>query len=168
MSIKVQGLDKAIKALEKYDREVVADTVKAMNTAMINVHSEAVRKAPTNDGRLKSSIVMTRAKQSDLTSKVIVNANYAPYVEFGTKSKVDIPQGLEQYALQFKASGGNFADLLDSIELWARKKGIPQEAAYPIARKIANEGVSAQPFLFPAWEKERPKFEKAVKELLQR
>lgn len=139
MSIKVQGINKAIREIEKYNREVVADTVDAMNIAMINVQSEAKRLAPVDTGRLRSSIVTTKAKQSNLVAKTIVNANYAPFIEFGTKSMVEIPQGLEEYALQFKSSVGNIGG-----------------------------GIKAQPFLFPAWEKERPKFEKAVKELLQR
>jgi HK97 gp10 family phage protein len=139
MSIQVKGLDEAIKALAKYGEEVKIDTAKAMNTSMIAVESNAKRGAPVDTGRLRASIVTTKAKKEDLVASTVVGANYAPFVEFGTKSMVEVPQGLEEYALQFKQSSGNVAG-----------------------------GIPAQPFLFPAWEKERPKFEKAVKELLQR
>jgi HK97 gp10 family phage protein len=139
MSIKVQGLDEAIKALAKYGEEVKVDTAKAMNTSMIAVESNAKRGAPVDTGRLRASIVTTKASKEDLVASTVVGVNYAPYIEFGTKSMVEVPQGLEEYALQFKQSSGNVAG-----------------------------GIPAQPFLFPAWESERPKFEKAVKELLQR
>jgi HK97 gp10 family phage protein len=168
MSIKVQGINDAIKALKKYEAEVVRDTAKEMNKAMLMTQTEAKLNAPVNFGRLRSSIVTTKAKPTDLVASTVVNVNYAPYVEFGTKSKVKVPQGLERYALDFQGKGGSFDSLLNSIEDWVKKKGIPSEAAYPIALNIAREGVSARPFLFPAWEKERPKFEQALKELLQR
>ena len=139
MSIKVQGLDEAIRSLSKYSKEVQIDTAKAMNTSMLAVESEAKRNAPVDTGRLRSSIVTTKATQSDLVARTEVGVNYAPYIEFGTRSKVDVPAGLESYALQFKGSGGG-----------------------------SGGAMRAQPFLFPAWESERPKFEQAVKELLQR
>lgn len=139
MSIKVQGLEKAIRDLSKYVEEVRVDTAKAMNTSMINVQSEAKRLAPVDTGRLRSSIVTTKAKRDDLVARTEVGVNYAPFVEFGTKSQVEVPLGLEEYALQFKTSSDG-----------------------------STGGIPARPFLFPAWEKERPKFEKAVKELLQR
>jgi HK97 gp10 family phage protein len=139
MSIKVQGLDEAIRSLSKYSKEVQIDTAKAMNTSMLAVESKAKRNAPVDTGRLRSSIVTTKATQTDLVARTEVGVNYAPYIEFGTRSKVDVPAGLESYALQFKGSGGG-----------------------------SGGGMRAQPFLFPAWESERPKFEQAVKELLQR
>ena len=172
MSIKVQGLDEAIRSLSKYSKEVQIDTAKAMNTSMLAVQSKAklsLRKNSTsNTGGLLSSIKTIRAKEKDLVSMTYADAEYAPYVEFGTKSKVDIPAGLESYASQFKGRGGSFDQLVKNISAWARNRGIPQENVKFIAMKIAKFGVKAQPFLFPAWESERPKFEQAVKELLQR
>jgi len=168
MAIKVQGINDAIKALKKYEAEVVRDTAKEMNKAMLMTQTNAKLNAPTDTSRLKSSIVTTKAKPSDLVASTVVGVNYAPYIEFGTKSKVEVPRGLEQYALQFRGQGGSFDDLEKNIGEWARKKGIPQENVFWIAMKIAKYGVSARPFLFPAWEKERPKFEQALRELLQR
>ena len=138
MAIKVQGINEAIKALKKYESEVVRDTAKEMNRAMLMTQTEAKLRAPVDTGRLRSSIVTTKAKVSDLVASTVVNVNYAPFVEFGTRSSVEVPQGLEEYALQFKGNNSG------------------------------GVGMTARPFLFPAWEKERPKFEQALKELLQR
>lgn len=35
---------------------------------------------------------------------------------------------------------------LDDIRQWCRLKGIPEDAAYPIARKIGERGYAAKPF----------------------
>jgi HK97 gp10 family phage protein len=172
MSIQVKGLDEAIKALSKYGDEVARDTAKAMNTSMIAVQSKAklsVRgNGTSNTGRLLSSIKTVEANKGDLVAITYSDVNYAPYVEFGTKTKVDVPNGLESYAAQFRGNGGSFEELEQNISAWARNRGIPQENVKFIAMKIARFGVKAQPFLFPAWEQERPKLEKAIAKLLKR
>jgi len=126
------------------------------------------RNRTSNTGDLISSIKTIKAKKDDLVSITYSEVDYAPYVEFGTKTKVDIPAGLESYASQFKGKSGGFDQLVKNISAWANNRGIPQENVKFIAMKIAKFGVKAQPFLFPAWESERPKFEQAVKELLKR
>ena len=172
MSIKVQGLDEAIKALSKYGEEVTRDTAKAMNTTMLAVQSKAklsVRgNGTSNTGRLLSSIKTIEANEGDLVAITYSDVNYAPYVEFGTKTKVDVPNGLESYAAQFRGNGGSFEQLVQNISAWAKNRGIPQENVKFIAMKIARFGVKAQPFLFPAWESERPKFLKAISKVIKR
>jgi hypothetical protein len=138
---------------------------------MLEVQNEAKYLAPVNDGRLRSSITTQRATSSALEAVTYANVDYAPFVEFGTKSakNIKIPAGLEAYASQFKGTGsGGWDKLLEDIEQWCASKGIEPEAAYPIARKIAREGVKAQPFLFPAWEKERPKLLDSLEKMLYR
>jgi hypothetical protein len=54
---------------------------------------------------------------------------YAPYVEMGTRP--------------------HFPPL-DAIREWCRVRGIPESAAFPIARQIARRGLPERPFLFPA------------------
>jgi HK97 gp10 family phage protein len=167
VTLQLKGLNQAIKNLEKYGAKVQSETAQAINGVMLAVESEAKLSAPVNDGRLRASIVTTKAKQTDLTAQTEVGVNYAPFVEFGTKSKVDIPAGLEQYAQQFQGSGGSFQDLLANIERWAAQKGLPAESAYPIALKIAREGVQARPFLFPAFNREVPKLEPQLTKILR-
>jgi HK97 gp10 family phage protein len=141
MSIKVKGLDEAIKALAKYSEEVKIDTANAMNTSMLAVESNAKRNVPVDTGRLRASIVTTKANQNDLVARTIVGANYGPYIEFGTgafASEYLVSQDAEmqRYAMQFYVNG--------------------------------RGRLPARPFLFPAWEQERPKIEKAIAKLLKR
>jgi hypothetical protein len=50
--------------------------------------------------RLKTSIDVRGA--GAIEREVYTDVKYAPYMEFGTKSKTEIPPGLEGYAMQFK------------------------------------------------------------------
>jgi hypothetical protein len=71
---------------------------------------------------------------------VYTNVEYAPYVEFGTKSKVNTTIMGEDYsevAIQFKKSNGGLG------------------------------GVRPRPYLFPAFETERPRIIKALKDLVK-
>lgn len=73
-----------------------------------------------------------------LTNVVRTRVKYAPFVEFGTGTGVSVPKGAEDYAMQFKGKG---------------------------KMKINNR---AQPFLFPAYEAERPKLIENLKRILKR
>lgn len=133
MSIQVQGIKQAMKALEDYAETKTEQLEKATQKATINVARGAKQNAPVDTGRLRSSIHRTSNR---LNGTVFTNVEYAPYIEFGTGSKVDVPEGLEDYAMQFKGEG-------------KRQVNLP-----------------AQPFLFPAWEAVRPEYIKEVKKIL--
>lgn len=68
----------------------------------VDVENEAVSAAPVDLGGLRQSAYR---EVSDTSATVGFNAHYAPYVEFGTGGLVDVPAGLEAYAMQFKGDG---------------------------------------------------------------
>jgi HK97 gp10 family phage protein len=160
ITARISGLRQALAQLEKIKNKQQAEIKRAFTVSALNVEREAKRNAPVNMGRLRSDI----QRSTDFDDGMVVRAevfntvDYAPFIEFGTKSNVNVPAELTQYALQFKASKtGSFDELLQNIAEWANRKGIDPEAVFPIARKIAREGIEARPYLFPAWERERPK-----------
>ena len=55
----------------------------------------------TSKRRLFKQVVIVRLKDW----KELVGQKYAPYMEFGTGGLVDVPSGLEDYAIQFKGQG---------------------------------------------------------------
>jgi len=57
-------------------------------------------------------------------------SKYAPFVEFGTRP--------------------HFPPL-DPIRKWCASRGLPESAAFPIAKKISERGTPARPFLYPAF-----------------
>lgn len=75
---------------------------------------------PIDTGALKASI-NTQESEKGLVQMIGSNKEYAPYVEFGTGALVEVPEGLGEYAIQFKGAG------IKEVNLPARP------ALYPVA-----------------------------------
>jgi len=69
---------------------------------------EAKQKAPKDLGGLGQSIAYESTKNG-FGARLSANVFYAPYQEFGTGGKVDIPQGFEKLAAQFKTGDGKMS-----------------------------------------------------------
>lgn len=161
----IKSINRTLKVLDSLGERVRKSADKEIERSARNIERDAKRNAPTGaSNRLKTSIDV---RGSGLSREVYTDVRYAPYVEFGTKSKVEIPPGLEGYAMQFKGGGGSFEDFEASLKLWARRKGIPEEAVYPIMKSILHKGVKAQPFLFPAFFAEQPELIKRLKKVIR-
>jgi HK97 gp10 family phage protein len=170
IKFKLEGMQKAIRELDKWEENKKLKIANQFNSSAMAIVKGAKMKAPVNQGRLRSDIQsdITRSKMGTVVSAGVFNTvAYAPYVEFGTKGKVNVPEELQDYAKTFQGkTGGTFDQLLENIGDWAKKKGIDEGLVFPIARKIAREGVKPQPYLFPAFEEERPKLIKKLEEIL--
>lgn len=127
--------------------------------------------APTDQGILKNLI---SSQQIDpLHYEVSSGAMYSPFLEFGTRSKVSIPPGLEEYAAQFKgdfASGtlGEASDLTawEAIKAWCERQGIDEELWGAIYVAIMVDGIEPRPFFFPALTQATPEVIENVKRVL--
>jgi hypothetical protein len=103
-------------------------------------------------GTLLRSI--TYNKKADLQYTVSANVFYAPFIEFGTKSKFNPYPGTEEFASQYKgAKGSGTLRLIDAIKGWVKRKRIAtgkevDRVAFLIARSIYKNGISAKPFFF--------------------
>lgn len=171
ISIKITGLDAAIKNIKAKEKRINDEIDLALNAWALETELAAKQLAPTHEGLLKGSInadTQTRHKKS-----ITVNAFYAAYIEFGTRKFAaayisSLPPEWEQFAAQFKGGGGgSFAELVKNITEWVRLKGIDQKAAYPIALKILRDGIRPQPFLYPATQKTTPVLLKDIKDILK-
>lgn len=79
MSVKIEGLDNILEALDNLSDET---TVKdALNKACLLVERSAKQKAPKGTGELRRSIA---SKVEGTTGIVYTPLEYAPYVEYGT------------------------------------------------------------------------------------
>lgn len=67
-----------------------------------NIETDAISRAPVDLGILKSSI---NGEVDGLNGIIGTPIRYAPYMEFGTGGLVDVPEGLEDYAIKFKGAG---------------------------------------------------------------
>lgn len=100
-----------------------------------------------------------------------VRANYAAYVEFGTKTKIKLPNDSQviKIAKSFEGGGLSFGKMADNITDWARNKGIRDpQTIYKIIREIAKNGNEAHPFFFPAVFKQKHLYLQRIRKALER
>jgi HK97 gp10 family phage protein len=136
---KIEGMKEAIRNLKDWEVEKIRQSRLQIERSAINIEREAKNLCPVDDQILRPSIAKTVTASDSgrvLEAEVGTSVEYAPFVEFGTGSGVSVPAGQEEFAMQFKGKTG-------------RKRNYP-----------------ARPFLFPAWEKERPKFVNAMEDIL--
>jgi HK97 gp10 family phage protein len=136
---KIEGMKEAIRNIQDWELEKIRQSRLQIERSAINIEREAKNLCPVDDQILRPSIAKTVTATDSgrvLEAEVGTSVEYAPFVEFGTGSGVSVPAGQEEFAMQFKGKTG-------------RKRNYP-----------------ARPFLFPAWEKERPKFVNAMEDIL--
>lgn len=114
----------------------ISDMVEGeIEASAFDIRSQAVTTVPVDTGILKGSIKVVPGEHR--FHKIIeAGAHYAPYIEFGTGTLVNVPSGLEDYAIQFKGKG------------------------------VKQVNLPARPFLIPAWEQERLKLVERIKKQL--
>jgi len=180
-TISAGEIDKAVRGLVETSEEFKRDlSDKAVNRSTTKIHREAVNAAPRYDGMVRNGLKMRKSTPHGLDGQVSIDVFYAPYIEFGTKArfgklsphardKTPLDAETREIAAQFrgKAGRGDAKAALAAIKNWARKKGLPKEAAGAIWLSIMRHGVMAQPFLFPAARRERPRYFKQVELLVK-
>lgn len=114
--------------------------------SLVTIEGEAKRRAPVDRGPLRTSLTH-ETSVNGRSGRAGTNLEYAPAVELG--SKPHMPP-------------------IEPLKDWARRHGMPEEAGVVIAFKIAREGTKPKPFLFPAFEAERPEFVARLRENTRR
>ena len=132
-NVKITGQDK-IKKNVAYLRANFPEWLSAANLeTAYEIRDEAQRNVKRLDafdtGDLHDSIGVKISPQG-LSIAVGATAHYAPFVEFGTRP--------------------HFPPL-EPIREWCRSRGIPESAAFPIAKQISERGSPERPFLYPAY-----------------
>jgi HK97 gp10 family phage protein len=165
--MQVKGINEVISNLRKYGKEAEKDVEGVTELTARNIEKYAKQSAPVNFGKLGQSIVTEKVNPT--TYKVVVNAPYGAYMEFGTGTKVEVPSELESVAREFQGKkSGNFKTALEDIKQWCRSKGIPEEAAYPILAKILKVGITPKPYLYPAYLRGKTEYLDKLKKVLNK
>jgi HK97 gp10 family phage protein len=124
-------------------REVLASSKDVLAKAQKNLVEDKI----SNFGILSGSGKITPDQSGViLTREVDFNGGYAVYVERGTRAHTPP---------------------LESIKLWAKGRGLPDEAAGAIWNHIRRKGTKKHPFLEPAADEVRPKFQSAMRFVLK-
>lgn len=102
-SFEIKGFEKFKKNLSKIPEKKAALIEEKLIDFVTEVNMEQVRRAPIDTGALRQHTFWTRFGR--LQFGLFSNMPYAAYVEFGTGGLVDVPKGLEDYAIKFKGRG---------------------------------------------------------------
>ncbi len=155
IKINVIGIESLQKRIAKASNDVKVLVDAELQASAMDFVALAKRDLATQGGdrgTLLRSIAYT--KESNMAYKVSANAVYAPFIEFGTKSKFNPYPGTEQFAAQFRGTKqGGAIKLIDAIKGWVKRKGIAKgkeadRAAFLIARSIFRNGISPKPFFY--------------------
>jgi hypothetical protein len=162
-----KGVKEVIDELRKQGKEIEKSIDAITENTAFEIEGNSKKFAPKNFGKLAQSISNEKIKVSNY--KVSVNELYGGYMEFGTGTKVNVPNEFKDMAASFKGQKtGSFEQGLEAIRIWCRAKGIDEKAAYPIFAKILGAGVNPQPFLYPAWIIGKKQYLKDLENLLNK
>ena len=105
--INIAGVKELQARLNNVSKEVHKEVLGEIKDAAQKWVEFSKRDAPVfkgeNGGTLRQGI--TADISPSWGASVISNANYSPYIEWGTVTKVDVPGELAEYAIQFKGRG---------------------------------------------------------------
>jgi len=98
-AVKVNGLDKVIKQLRRLKEDTDKLLMEELKKICDDVLADAVQRAPSE---IKASGYVTKV---DGGWAVGFSLRIAPYYEFGTGDFVEVPQGQEEFAMEFFVNG---------------------------------------------------------------
>ncbi len=166
LGVKITGLDAVLKKFGKAgQKELLGIISDELQVAAQDGRNRAVSKAPVNSGILRAGI---EVEGKDLTWIWYTVAEYAGYQEFGTKTKVNVPQEMASEAEKFRSGKGSYDNFKQAIAEWMKSKGIPPEALWPIMAKIMRVGIDPQPFMYPSMQEVEKYLPKAIDDVIQK
>lgn len=186
-SFTVQGLDKVLGVFNKMPVTVQRELSNELKVTAAEIRDGAKKDAPTDEARLKQSI---SSRQINVTSfDIVAQYSYAGYLEFGTKTKVSIPAGLESVASQLRGpSGDPQTNPLAALKAWVKRKGLAstysvktqrrtksrseaaltKQIAFLIWRHIRKFGIKPQPYFFKQLKIAEPKLRQRLANVIKR
>jgi hypothetical protein len=190
ITIDIRGLKDLQKRVGGIAPAILDNVDKAMHLAAGDFVNRAVNDAPVDEGVLRNGISFKRVAQ--LEYEVVSAAFYSPYIEWGTKSKAEVPSDLQAYANQFRGKGKAGNSFFESILAWVHRTGITArysiktrqkmnstkadkereyQAAMAIYYSILKKGIKPQPFFFqqraPVYKALQAELPKAVKKAMK-
>lgn len=130
----IKGIKKVIKELEKFGDVAKKEIDLITQVTAQDIELDAKNRAPVDLGFLRNQIAVEKISESNY--KIVANASYSAYQEFGTGGLVEVPKEMRDIAIKFKGNG---------------------------VKKI---NIRPQPFMYPALIKNRPLYIKELNKLL--
>ena len=133
-SAELKGNKELQATIRKMSKDIQMESKRETYASGLNIQKRA--KDKLNDmrawdtGNLANSLLVDRVDNNN-TADIYSEAPYGVHVETGTRP--------------------HFPPL-DALKDWAKRHGF--KSAWPIAKKISEEGTDPQPFLIPSWREE--------------
>ena len=139
--MKIKGTSQVLNRLKSISKEAELGVKSSVVRNTDQIYAEALANVPVLDGYLRGS-GNTSYLNNQLTGTVAFGGNaapYAPYVEFGTGSGVVIPQGFNDFAMQFYVNGkGTMKAQPFLIPAYLKYKKVFLNDLRKIAKKISK------------------------------
>lgn len=185
----VEGLPQLLSKLSAFGSNGERITKASINAVADMIVVDAKLSAPADLGTIRQNI--GKEQITDYLVSVFSAAPESAFQEFGTGGKVDVPEEMADVASEFQgASGGDMAAFILALTGWVQRHGLTgvysvkthrkntklsnadedEQVAWAIAKTILRDGLTPQPFLYPAFVKNSsklvPMLQTALKELL--
>lgn len=188
MSVTITGIPELLNKFAALGQQGITVANRSLNVVADLIVAEAKDSAPADLGAIRKGIV--KQQIDTLLFNVIAAAPESAFQEFGTGGKVDVPAEMADVAAQFQgAKGGDMAAFILALTDWVKRHGLTgvysvkthkrnnnydnqdEQAAWAIAKTILRDGLTPQPFLYPAYinqsQKLLPLLTKSLQELLK-
>lgn len=104
LDFQIVGLEAILKRMEERREGMTESLDKEMQAVVVDINADQKTYCPSNTGTLRGGNLF-KPIAGPMQYNIYNDIEYAPYVEFGTGELVDIPEGLEDIAIQFKGRG---------------------------------------------------------------
>lgn len=166
--VRLEGFDEFRNKLKSAPKQVQVKATGIVKDLAAKWQSLATKSAPVDQKALRDGITYNVDSKGDIViGEVYSNAEYSPFVEWGTKGKRFVPSDLVGYAgsLQYKKTG-NYEQFVRAIYDWVKRKGIGatykistrrknkqsvdeiKKLAEAITWSISKKGINPHPFFF--------------------
>lgn len=105
MGLKLEGNQAFFNKIKNFGKESEEIVKEELTVTLDEIYNQALINSPADFGAGGGIRGSGYKDQNGLDGEVGFKNQYAPYVEFGTGSQVQIPQGLEDYAMTFYVNG---------------------------------------------------------------
>lgn len=163
--LELKGIDKVLKKYGRIPKQIEAEADAEFAAAANTMANRAISDAPTDQGALKNQISSVR--HGMMNHETVSAAPHSAYIEWGTRTRVQVPPELQKVAAQYKgASSGKNAQ--EMIYEWCRRNGIERGLWWPIFISIMTKGIHPHPFFFKNFYAIVPDAQKKIAAALKR
>lgn len=143
-SINLSGFKEFGDKLNRLPNQLSGEVDEVVGLAAAEWELRAEQDAPVDQGHLRGQI--THKKNSQMNWEVVSPVEYSAYLEWGTRTRVNVPADLQAYASQFRSTGQSGAKKM--IYAWMDRVGIPKDKQWFVFISIMVKGIHPHPFFF--------------------